>query len=789
MAINENEKGKKEGYEKKRNGKKGDGKKGDEKNVIEGLTNPAGASGAPLKISSDSAWDFEAKLKDNIEQMLPELKQFALWTVVNILIVWVIWKFGSHVIWYNSIPRVLLKVIYPPGYEYLKDILEENKDNPICVDVTHNGGMVKETVTYDPDQIALFKQRKSCCPGLEQPYAPGSEMDVPCFPLSTNRDTINKLNQQNDTYKVWNSEFKGCISYIKWQADTKEEVMQAKASAAEAELQLKQAQLAEKKASRVAQQQQQKQEDAQKGGMRLFGRKNPAQANATSGDVVADTALAGEAQGLAEAAQSTSVQAATAAQQQAQQAAEAVNTQQALTQQAQQAAAATADANSLAAVVAPRGSSSPEGNSALQEIGALGMGEGAGSNVRVIGEQATSEGTAEVEGEGKMLASVVDGVATGKEKVGEAAEVMAAATAQALKEDKAATKLDLRRAKMDEKLDENRATKIAKKEIFITKRKNDIETKKAKAMEKIAEKMKAQSGKVKFELEKKEQALKAKQERLEARLEQSDLKFKNAQDMQEKEKAQKERIALLEEKEKLNEVKEEGDDKVSLEGAKQGIAAAGKAIEAAFNWLVTSIPKLFIGFFRWTAGCSFDQGIKGWVFGPNTANSLFASYTLAVQSSISWVIYNCLSAAGGNIVMAFLMGTVLLILGMAIIQLAWVSPLSTIWTLVEFKWPQPMMIISILASPILFAIYAILFGVLCIGYMIMFVLKFWFSCLFSSKGKKFKSQLAGCSNVQASLRRLFMLLTFINAYYFLPTEVITGMVLCFLYIEYKQMKK
>ena len=58
--------------------------------------------------------------------MRDDLILFAKWSVINVFVVWIIWRIGSHVIWYNSIPRVLLKAIYPPGYDYLKQILNEN---------------------------------------------------------------------------------------------------------------------------------------------------------------------------------------------------------------------------------------------------------------------------------------------------------------------------------------------------------------------------------------------------------------------------------------------------------------------------------------------------------------------------------------------------------------------------------------------------------------------------------------------------------------------------------------
>ena len=62
-----------------------------------------------------------------------------------------------HIMRLNSIPRTLLKILYPPGYEYIKQILAENMNSKTCTDVMHNGGVTIETAEYEPDQIETFK--------------------------------------------------------------------------------------------------------------------------------------------------------------------------------------------------------------------------------------------------------------------------------------------------------------------------------------------------------------------------------------------------------------------------------------------------------------------------------------------------------------------------------------------------------------------------------------------------------------------------------------------------------
>ena len=216
-----------------------------------------------------------------------------------------------------------------------------------------------------------------------------------------------------------------------------------------------------------------------------------------------------------------------------------------------------------------------------------------------------------------------------------------------------------------------------------------------------------------------------------------------------------------------------------------GVKAFAAAVAAAISFVFKAIWAATTQILYWTTGCSFGQGLQGIFLGPNTFTSLGANFTLAIKSSLSWLIYNCVNASGGNIINAFVISTLFLVIGVALMQVVWVSPLSTIWTIVSFKWPQLIMILSIVGFPILAVIFGLVFGILYVLYSIIYVLGFWFKCLTSNEGTEFKRQLRGCSSAQKSLRRLFFVLSIVNGVKHLDPKVVTGMILFFLYIEYK----
>lgn len=207
----------------------------DNKKIIEGMTTS----------------EFTKDLKNTIGQMEQDLVTFAKWSIVNVIIIAIVWKIGSHIIWLNSIPRTFLKLLYPPGYEYVKQILAENMSSKECTDVMHNGGVTTIVAEYEPDQEETFKMRKACCPELEPPIAPGSDMDVPCWPMGTTKATLTNMQKQNYAYRVWDNDFKKCVNYVKWKSEAEYEALQAKQQSIAGRMQLVKAQNKEIKGPKV----------------------------------------------------------------------------------------------------------------------------------------------------------------------------------------------------------------------------------------------------------------------------------------------------------------------------------------------------------------------------------------------------------------------------------------------------------------------------------------------------------------------------------------------------------
>lgn len=809
MSIIKNNQDNQDNLDKKNIDKKKIDKKTQNTVTIEGLANP------PTK----NQWSVD-KIKDTLEDMLPDLKKFGICTVVNIIIVYIIWKFGSHVIWFNSIPRTLLKAIYPPGYEYVKDILRENMKVKDCHNVIETGGMRQITAVYFPDQNSLFEERKSCCKNLEQPYKPGSMMEMPCWPLSTDSDTVKRLDDMDDNYLVNNKDYTDCIPYIQWMEQSKADAEQAKADAASA---------AASAASAAASAAQQKQ-GSQKGGLgegwlskrvataaaKRVGftpemQQNAMQAMRGARDGVASSELGslaslvrdgvGKARGFMDSRQS----AANARRE------ENINLQDKLTEKTKVQfdagqAAAQKQINALESAELPQEAQqisldadvTPTPLSA-EEVAARPQisGEATGNVGTGVDNTITTALASEAEAQNAMLAQIAT-------KQGEAASQL---QSQFRQQQRAQTAATVKLEKADAKISRQQQKDDLRTEITAAKANTKLETQFSKARIKMVEHHQKNLIKFKEQIEKNNKMQNYKlAEKIRKQMNQAAIKhltqmnkiklqnekIEAQQDGKIKIKLQKQQMKNLKEMNKINMKNQIDIDKASQKSTGEKLASGAKftggiltAIGKFLMYLLTLLPRFFLAFAKWTVGCSWDQDWQGWVLGPNTANSLWANYTLAVKSSISWAIYNCLNMASGNIIMGFLICTVLLVIMIGLIQMIWVSPLSTVWTLLDFTWPPPMKWMSFLGLPILFAINAIIFGILFLGFSIYYVVGFWLSCLFSNKGDTFKSQLRGCTNVQSSLRRLFFLLTIINAFQNLPSQVIVGMILFLLFIEYK----
>lgn len=755
----------------------------------------------------------ENELIQSAKTMRDDLILFAKWSVVNVFVVWIIWRVGSHMIWYNSIPRILLKSIYPPGYDYLKELLRENEGDGKCADITHTGGVIQEKASYEDDQLEAFNERKACCPGLELPYAEGEDMDVKCFPLNTSKSTIKKMNKLNYNYKVWDDEYKQCVNYVQWKGENEQQAAQAEAQAVQAEIQLEK-----------ARQQQGGDGGSQHGG--LFGMTARAvnNLNMTEADMkVFDKASGFESSELGTRESNWIGQShnrrkgirAVLAQRAADEnkanflqnsdafdtaaAGYAARAKRATTRLDNQITAAqTALTNATEGAVDVKEYVNPVAEAAEQ---AKETPEISGQQITPLTAMAMQHPSFSMRKKANVaveMRKAMDSLGMGSltEKQLDAMTPQAKAQfLEQLNQEIAKTQVQTEKKRLDIKLSElkkelkekeNDQAVAAKRSIETEKRQKKIEEQHAKVMANLQLRMtKRQKDSMQARINKL-QALKEKNLEKQAKFEAKMAEHKKKEDAKlamDTLKKRDEELAKMERSEsKIN------TESMKATGAAAGgmIKAVGEALWKLVTFLFKALKNLIIGLLYWLGGCSWDQGLQGVITGPNTLTSLSTSFILAIKASISWIIYSCITASGGNILISFLFATIFLCLATALVNIVWISPLSTVWTLFEFKWPQPMMFLSVLGFPILATIYGLIFGILYIFYSWAHVIEFHFNCLFSSKGDKFKSQLKGCTNIQATLRRLFFLLTIINAVQTLDPKVVTGIILCFLYIEFKK---
>ena len=816
---------------------------------------------------SDALNKVEDKLAESVKTMRDDLILFAKWSVINVFVVWIIWRVGSHVIWYNSIPRVLLKTIYPPGYDYLKQILNENMGDSKCTDVMHSGGMVQEKAEYEPDQLEIFNERKSCCPGLELPIAEGDDMDVPCWPLHTSHSTVKNLNKQNYLYKVWNDDYTDCVSYVTWKAEADQEAAQAESQAVQAEIQLEKARQRESQTAGGmsgglgSNSDLNALMDANNGkltaehlrrmglgglltnldGSPLTPEANQAMLERLSGaagnirgktwsDITAgitrEQAMANynshdetQAEALRDASQMEAQEIMDAEQ------AQLTNNQRFDTNKnefikakddmkaryeasntrynAQITAMQNAIDNFKEGEIdlskfqnkglereAENKSADVQGQQQITQMPGMGVpGMMMQDRANVANKDREKEVTV-VSREFENIASFRKQPVAQQEQIIENLNKQLAKTQINQEKQRIKAKLDelkkeMRIKQADQlkavqtskkemqnqyKLEEKHSKTMAKLQMDLTKKQRDNMMKRMKRMLKVQEKNRQRQ--VRFN-----QKIAEHEKDRDAKKFEEELKKRGAD------------LLKMEEEEAKIDAKTTKDKFESY--ASSGLGMLQKAavmFKDGVVWLCKSLFNIITTLLKWSGGCSWDQGLRGVITGPNTLTSLSTSFILAIKASISWLIYSCITASGGNILISFLFATIFLALGTALVNIVWISPLSTIWTFFEFKWPQPMMFASFFLFLPLSVIYGLIFGILYIFYSWAHVIEFHFNCLFSSKGDKFKSQLKGCSNIQATLRRLFFILTIINAVQTLDPKVVTGIILCFLYIEYKKMK-
>ena len=168
--------------------------------------------------------NFETTFREKINNMSPALTKFVTGVVSNVIIVWIVWKIGSHVIWFGSLPRNVLATMFPPGYQYLLDVLKENEKDKRCTgDVEENVGGKRIKAVYTDDQRDSMTLKKTCCPHLEHPIPEGEETMVECFPLGTGQNTIDSINAVNPNFKVWNNDYSECVLYGVWKNKNEQE--------------------------------------------------------------------------------------------------------------------------------------------------------------------------------------------------------------------------------------------------------------------------------------------------------------------------------------------------------------------------------------------------------------------------------------------------------------------------------------------------------------------------------------------------------------------------------------
>lgn len=757
-----------------------------DKDVIEGMTTA----------------EFKSEFQETIGNMKEDLINFAKWSVINVIIVAIIWKIGSHIIWLNSIPRTLLKLMYPPGYEYVKQILAENMANKECSDVVHNGGVTTVVAEYEPDQEETFRLRKACCPELEPPFKPGSNMEVPCWPMGTTKSTLTKMQKQNYAYRVWDNDFKKCVNYVKWKSESDYAALQAKQQAIQGRIQLVKAQNKEIRGDTTSgggvmmgggddqrdflkeMSAKEKEIDRQR---KVYDAKRKDPFVSKEDEVVAENKikqLERELSGIRfqmvenempdddgkDPLEGMLSALGTQNEKGLSDNPLLASSQDDARQSTTAAAKPLAEDHTSAAAALSSVKGVPSGSSGMGMAPELHANVLTKSRENILKEYMETEDfqNANPTQQQGMLRSLNNMIGNSQiDKMGKRSDINIKSAKKVLKmqldHEKNMSKLSTAAAKRHQDLELKRIQKIAKIHSKMIKEKRNGNIKMAQKLRKLIKANQKAEAKYKVDM----------QLKMAGQLQDQELKA-----FEKKEKAL---LAMSEKESKLN----MKNTKAAAAGAAGALKAFCKMVWSAIKTIFNSIWLITVAILGKLLGCSWGQGWQGIILGPNTLTSLGANFKLAIKSSLSWIIYSCINASGGNIITAFLLSTFFLTIGVGLMQTLWVSPLSTIWTLLSFKWPQLIMILSIIGFPILSTVFGLVYGIMYALYSIIYVLGFWFKCLTTKDGYVFKRQLRSCSSAQKSLRRLFFILTLINGVKHLDPKVVTGMIIAFLYIEYK----
>ena len=789
------------------------------------LTGGAKSASQPLTAVGGTAIDnrrsavysFETTLREKLNNMSPALTKFITGVIANVIIVWIVWKIGSHVIWFNSLPRNVLATMFPPGYQYLLDVLRENEKDPKCTgDVEENVGGKQIKAEYTDDQRDSMTLKKTCCPHLEHPIPEGEETMVACFPLGTGQKTIDSLNAVNPNFKVWNNDYSECVLYGVWKNKNEQENDAVRLQNLQMEKKIKMAQRGGSERKR------------QRGGATTD--EGEGGATTDEGEGVPDfwyTKVGGEEEELG--GQQGKIQAMGRAAWEW--SADALDLVRKLLRAHDDGGAGVANealvregGQNLTRMLETRGASDDQKKEIFTlicggdrpEKGTLHGGGRRALHEKIenliVNLEANKNGSQTGGGKRRMFRRQMGGdkesdereattaTEAKKRKFWETPEQATMREKHTLDATNAATaKHNSKQAEYEQQWDnmsqgmggmdqmsaaaeQMRQSKIL--DMDSTQRneyyqqfegdKQKLQDQEIKTQGKLL-KLKADwvNKRIKTNIKRDVDAAKAKFKR-----EQVAAKAHARREYQ-----QKKRDDLLKE----NSLKAQAKLKMQEQASKAAGALAGSG---AF---VTKWAGMFmngiVSFMKWVFGCSFDQTGEGmgWFFGYQTMGGILTRFGLGIKTTISYVVYSCMVAGSDNVIASAFIGTCGVTLGIAVANLCWFSSVPLMWALYEFNLGRIGMyflIFAILLGPAAMILTWPL-GVIFIFYTVLLVIiKLWIGA-FSNHGEKFKKQLRNCSNIRASLRRLFLILTFFTAMSSLSSDVVSGMLLCFIWIEYK----
>ena len=747
--------------------------------------------------------NFETTLREKLNNMSPALTKFITGVIANVIIVWIVWKIGSHVIWFNSLPRNVLATMFPPGYQYLLDVLRENEKDKRCTgDVEENVGGKQIKAEYTDDQRDSMTLKKTCCPHLEHPIPEGEETMVACFPLGTGQKTIDSLNSVNPNFKVWNNDYSECVLYGVWKNKNEQENDAVRLQNLQMEKKIKMAQRGGSGRNR-----QRGGEGAAAGLLAmwkevlsstgLFARLPGVYAKGAKGG--AEAVLLGKVYdvfGKLEAANFDDKE-----RKRLQKMLSNANTH--ITKEYKGGSSSSSHESTLVKALHEKINKLIVNLEAKKNTSQTGGGKRRMFRRQIGGDGEGGESTSDQLNaihaknlkEGKGVGFITDHeVANARDK--HTLDATNAATAEhnskQAEYEQEWDNMSQGMGGMDQMsaaAEQMRQSKIL--DMDTTQRNEYYQQFEGDKQKLQDQEIKTQGKLLKLKADWVNKRIKT---NIKRDVDAAKAKFKREQ-LWAKQKARRDYQALKREellKEKLKDKDEQNKEKqAKLKVQMQASKAAGAL--AGSGAFVTKWAGMFmngiVSFMKWVFGCSFDQTGEGmgWFFGYQTMGGILTRFGLGIKTTISYVVYSCMVAGSDNVIASAFIGTCGVSLGIAVANLCWFSSVPLMWALYEFNLGRIGMyflIFAILLGPAAMILTWPL-GVIFIFYTVLLVIiKLWIGA-FSNHGEKFKKQLRNCSNIRASLRRLFLILTFFTAMSSLSSDVVSGMLLCFIWIEYK----